>query len=140
MMIPSTTPTNGGREPPGGPPGGSRPPFAGRSSTHVDQHNGLAGDGLGTADVSDLFSRLRLDVDTIFVDAKLLRQTATDRGLDRTELRLLSEDRHIQVDNAPAVAVQPRQRFAEEEARITVAPGGIGVGVGVADVAKARGA
>ena len=60
--------------------------------------------------------------------------------LDGAEFRLLGEDDHVEIDHAPAVAVQARERFTEEEGGVGAAQRGSVVGVGVADVAEAGGA
>ena len=70
-----------------------------------------------------------------------LGQVVADRRLDRAELRLLGEDRHVHIDRPPAApgsaAPASRAGTAGESASL---PARVGVRVSVADVAEAGGA
>src|SRR6516164_7113929 len=88
----------------------------------IDQHGNLAGDGLGPADVADLLACLRLDVDSADLNSEQVGHRTADRSLDRAELRLLGEDDHIEIDNRPAIAVQPSEGFPKEQARVGIVP------------------
>src|SRR5579875_1644665 len=89
-----------------------------------NESNDLAADRLGAADGADALTGLGLDVDRGGVEIEQARQVGANVGLDRAEFGFLGEDNDIDIDNAPAVLVQPRQRFAEKTAGVGVLPGG----------------
>ena len=104
----------------------------------------------GGPDMADHLARVVVDggeggPDGLITPLLLLLHSAAEpraielfrHDLDRTQLRLLREDDHVQVDNLPARAVQPGQRLRQEQLRVGVLPPRVGVGVRVADVAEA---
>src|SRR2546421_10414998 len=106
-----------------------------RLSNLINQHHRLAGDRLRPADAADAFAGIGFEVHGGRRYAEQAGNVVAHAGLVRSKLRLLREDRDIRIDHAPACLVQARQGFAQEERRVAIFVGGVGIGVRIADIA-----
>src|SRR5262245_3073712 len=89
--------------------------------------------------MANLLTRLGLDVDRLRGETEQLCKSLPDPRLDGAEFRLLGEEDHIHIDRSPTLLVQPPEGAAEEQDGIGVAPGGVGVWVGIANIAETGG-
>ncbi len=96
----------------------------------------MAADRFAAADVADVLAGLRFHVDLVVRDAQQLGQAVADGGLHRPEFRLLSENRQVEIDDAPAQSAQSGDRLGDETSGIGVLEGGIVVRVDIANVAE----
>lgn len=105
----------------------------------INQHDNLAGDGLGTTDVANAFTGLGLDVDAVERQLEQTGKAFTDDRLDRAELGLLGEENDIDVDKGEPSLVQSVESVLEKQPRIRSLPAWIRVGEGVTDVPQGGG-
>jgi hypothetical protein len=113
--------------------------FGQRTSSSFDQYRGVTPDRLAPADVADVLAGLGLHAHGINSQAEQRSNVVPNPALDGPELRLLGEDRNVEVDRPPARLVQPAKSLGNEPRRVSVLVGRIGVGEQFTDVSEGSG-
>jgi len=105
----------------------------------LDQDDGLAGDGLTSANGADVLTGLGFDVNRQLAHLEDSCQVGANCRLMGAELGLLGMNDHVAIDGPPARSREPLDYLCQHTRAIGSLPARVGIGVMLSNIAEAGG-